>query len=101
LAGITSTISPKKQVKPARRRSGLDAVRALARPDEWAVDMELRVDAHDFSLEGREYVRQIIRDNSPEIICPKAAQMAYTVSAITKSFTMLSSAIGMACICCR
>lgn len=47
--------------------------------------MELRVDAHDFNLEGREYVRQIIRDNSPEIVCPKAAQMAYTVSAITKA----------------
>lgn len=47
--------------------------------------MELRVDARDFTLNGREYVRQIIRDNSPEIICPKAAQMSYTVSAITKS----------------
>jgi hypothetical protein len=85
LAGITSTKPTKKQQKPAGGRGGLDAVRALARPDEWALDMELRVDAHDFSLDGREYVRQIIRDNSPEIICPKAAQMAYTVSAITKS----------------
>lgn len=47
--------------------------------------MGLRVDARPFTLTGREYVRQIIRDNSPEIICPKAAQMAYTVSAITKS----------------
>jgi len=47
--------------------------------------MGLRVDARDFSLKGREYVRQIIRDYSPEIYCPKAAQMAYTVTAITRT----------------
>lgn len=47
--------------------------------------MGLRVDARPFTLTGREYVRQIIRDSSPEIVCPKAAQMAYTVTAITKS----------------
>lgn len=47
--------------------------------------MGLRVDAKDFSLVGREYVRQIIRDYSPEIYCPKAAQMAYTVTAITRT----------------
>ena len=38
--------------------------------------MGLRVDARPFTLKGREYVRQIIRDPSPEIVCPKAAQMA-------------------------
>jgi hypothetical protein len=63
----------------------LDSIRALARPDDWAADMGLRVDARPFTLEGREYVRQIIRDYSPEIICPKAAQMAYTVTAITRA----------------
>jgi Phage terminase large subunit gpA, ATPase domain/Terminase large subunit gpA, endonuclease domain len=47
--------------------------------------MGLRVDARPFSLEGREFVRKIIRDPSPEIICPKAAQMCYTVTAITKT----------------
>lgn len=45
--------------------------------------MGLKVDARPFSLQGREFVRQIIRDNSPEIVCPKAAQMCYTVTAIT------------------
>lgn len=85
MAGISSTKSLKSQGKTARKGGGLDAVRSLARPDDWAVDMELRVDARPFTLDGREYVRQIIRDNSPEIVCPKAAQMAYTVSAITKS----------------
>lgn len=64
---------------------GVDDVRSLARPDEWAIRMGLRVDARPFTLTGREYVRQIIRDNSAEIVCPKAAQMAYTVTAITKS----------------
>ena len=47
--------------------------------------MGLRVDARPFSLQGREYVRQVIRDNSPEIVSPKAAQMAWTVTAITKT----------------
>lgn len=61
------------------------SVRHLTRPDEWAIDMGLMVDGRHFSLEGREYVIQVIRDNSPEIVCPKAAQMSYTVSAITKS----------------
>jgi hypothetical protein len=85
---VTSISSPKARnssEKGRAKRSGLDHVRSLARPDEWAVRMGLRVDARPFSLEGREYVRQIIRDSSPEIVCPKAAQMAYTVTAITKS----------------
>jgi hypothetical protein len=47
--------------------------------------MGLRVDGRDFSLEGREYVRQIFRDTHPEIWIPKAAQMAYTVTALVKS----------------
>src|SRR4029077_4921370 len=47
--------------------------------------MELKVDGKPFSLTGREYVRQVIRDYSPEIIIPKAAQMAFTVTFITKS----------------
>jgi hypothetical protein len=47
--------------------------------------MGLRVDGRDFSLKGREYVRQVIRDSSAEIWIPKAAQMAFTVTAITKT----------------
>lgn len=57
----------------------------MARPDEWAVGMELKVDGKPFSLTGREYVRQVIRDYSPEIVIPKAAQMAFTVTFLTKS----------------
>lgn len=66
-------------------RSMLDSVRGLARPDDWAVDMGLRVDGRPFSLTGREYVRDVIRDYSPEIVIPKAAQMAYTVTALVRS----------------
>lgn len=79
-----SKVNVSKGKRP-ERAVGLNAVRSLARPDDWAVDMGLRVDARDFSLKGREYVRQVIRDYSPEIWIPKAAQMAYTVTAITKS----------------
>ena len=46
--------------------------------------MKLRVDGRLFSLEGREYVRQVIRDTSQEIVIPKAAQMAFTVTFITR-----------------
>jgi hypothetical protein len=47
--------------------------------------MDLKVDGKSFSLEGREYVQDVIRDYSPEIIIPKAAQMAFTVTFLTKS----------------
>ena len=57
----------------------------MARPDEWALGIRLRVDARNFTLEGGEYVRQIIRDYSPEIVIPKGAQMRLTVTAITRT----------------
>jgi hypothetical protein len=57
----------------------------MARPDEWAVNMGLRVDGRPFSTKGREYVIQVIRDNSQEIWIPKAAQMAFTVTALTRT----------------
>lgn len=85
MAQITKAKASISKGNGALKRRGLADVRSLARPDEWAISMGLRVDARPFSLKGREYVRQVIRDNSPEIICPKAAQMAYTVSAVTKS----------------
>jgi len=47
--------------------------------------MELKVDGRPFTLLGREYVRDVIRDYSPEIVIPKAAQMAFTVTFLTKS----------------
>lgn len=47
--------------------------------------MGLRVDARPFTLEGGEYVQQIIRDYSPTIVIPKGAQMRLTVTAITRT----------------
>lgn len=85
MSPISSKNSLSAKEKPRKKRSSLDVVRTLSRPDEWAIRMGLRVDARPFSLDGREYVQQVIRDYSPEIWCPKAAQMAYTVSAITKA----------------
>lgn len=83
---------PTKTVKKAKPRSeklppvrGLSPVRALARPDEWAIGMGLKVDGRPFSLEGREYVRQVIRDTSQEIVIPKAAQMAFTITFLTRT----------------
>lgn len=60
-------------------------MRALARPDEWAVGMELKVDGKPFTLHGGEYVQQVIRDTSPEIVIPKAAQTRFTVTFLTRS----------------
>ena len=66
------------------------AVRNLARPDEWAIDMGLRVDGHNFTLEKGEYVRQVIRDYSPEIVIPKAAQMRFTVTMLVRALHAVS-----------
>lgn len=82
---ITKTKSPSAKGKRPTKRGGLDAIRSLARPDDWAVGMGLRVDARDFTLSGGEYVRDVIRDYSPEIVIPKAAQMRFTVTAITRA----------------
>jgi hypothetical protein len=85
LSQISTTKRRVAKKKRPERAAGLDAIRGMARPDDWAVNMGLRVDARDFSLTGREFVRQVIRDYSPEIWIPKAAQMALTVTMITKS----------------
>jgi len=65
-------------------------IRALARPDEWALNMELRVDGRPFTLEGREYIRQVIRDTSDEIVIPKAAQTAFTVTFLVRTLQWIT-----------
>jgi len=75
----------KKKASVHSSSGGLSYARALARPDEWALGMGLKVDGRHFSLAGREYVRQVIRDTSDEIVIPKAAQMAFTVTFITRT----------------
>jgi hypothetical protein len=61
------------------------SIRALARPDEWALGMKLRVDGRPFDVRGREFIIPVIRDTSDEIIIPKAAQMAFTVTFIVRT----------------
>ena len=60
--------------------------RTLARPDAWASRLKLRVDGRPFSLEGREYVHQVIRDTSDTVIVKKAAQTAFTVTFLVRTF---------------
>jgi hypothetical protein len=80
-----STRKARAQANTANKPSSLDDLKYLTRPDLWAVNMDLKVDGKPFDLEGREYVIQVIRDYSPEIVIPKAAQMAFTVTFLTKS----------------
>jgi len=47
--------------------------------------MGLKVDGKPFTLDGGEYVQQVIRDTSPEIVIPKAAQTRFTVTFLTRS----------------
>lgn len=62
------------------------AVQRLARPDVWALDLSLRVDGRPFSISGREYIVQIMRDTSREVIVKKAAQTAFTISFLVRTF---------------
>lgn len=79
--------SRRRSTPPVKKnsRDTFSSLKSLARPDSWAGGMELKVDGKTFNLEGREYVKDVIRDYSPEIIIPKAAQMAFTITFLTKS----------------
>lgn len=58
----------------------------LARPDAWAADLRLRVDSQPFTTAGREYVIPIMRDTSRKIVVKKAAQTAFTISFLIRTF---------------
>ena len=64
----------------------LGAMQRLARPDRWALDLGLRVDGRPFTLEGREYIIDVIRDTSREVLVKKAAQTAFTITFLTRTF---------------
>lgn len=81
----TQTKSRISKGKASHSAGNFTSLRTLARPDEWALGMKLRVDARPFTLDGGEYVRQIIRDYSPVIVIPKGAQMRLTVTSITRT----------------
>lgn len=69
----------------APSRAEARAIQALCWPDVWAENLELEVDAHPFTLRGREYERDILRDESPVIVNPKGAQMGLTTTFLLKS----------------
>ncbi len=63
-----------------------NSVRTLARPDEWAIQLGLKVDGRNFTLEGREYITPVIRDTSPKMVVKKAAQTAFTITFLVRTF---------------
>jgi hypothetical protein len=70
---------------PVVSRAQARAIQSLAWPDVWAEDLKLEVDAHDFSMAGREYERAILRDESKSIDMPKGAQLGLTTTFVVKS----------------
>lgn len=66
-------------------RSEARAIQSLSWPDIWGEDLNLEVDAHPFDLRGREYERDILRDESQFICVPKGAQLGFTTLFILKS----------------
>jgi hypothetical protein len=74
-----------KPFLPPLTKAEARAVQALCWPDVWGEDMHLEVDAHPFNLRGREYERDILRDESKAIVVPKGAQMGLTTIFILKS----------------
>lgn len=63
----------------------VNRAKALSRPDVWARQLELKVDAKPFTTKGRKYIVAPLRDNSEEIVVKKAAQMGFTVGFILKT----------------
>lgn len=80
-----SKIPANAAIPPTLSRAEARAVQALAWPDVWAEDLKLEVDAHPFTLRGREYERDILRDESKVIVVPKGAQLGLTTIFILKS----------------
>lgn len=80
-------ILPANQTVLAPPSSGASRlIQANAYPDAWADMLKLRVDGHPFSIKGREYQVQIIRDESEWIVNPKGAQMGLTTVFLIRSF---------------
>jgi hypothetical protein len=78
--------SPAKPSIPAALSTGtVRAIQALAWPDAWASDLKLAVDGHPFDLRGREYERDILRDESEWIIVPKGAQLGLTTTFLLRT----------------
>jgi hypothetical protein len=66
--------------------AGRKAAQVRVWPDVWAEELKLKVDGHPFSVKGREFQIQIIRDESEWIIMPKGAQIGATSIFIVRTF---------------
>lgn len=73
-------------VSSAPTNGAPNRVQAQVYPDAWAEFLKLRVDGHPFDIRGREYQRQVIRDEHPWIVNPKGAQMGMTAIFLIRSF---------------
>lgn len=89
------TLSPEllerrgRRVKPKRTQVDSETAKGLlglVYPDIWAQNLGLNVDAHPFTTKGREYVIPVMRDLSPRIVIPKAAQTGFTISFLVRTF---------------
>ena len=65
-------------------------IQLLAKPDYWAEKLELKVDGRPFDLTGREYIRPVIRDVSPKMVVKKAAQTAFTITFLVRTFQWIT-----------
>lgn len=63
--------------------AGLRLAKAKAMPDAWAMLNGMRVDGHDFTYEGRPFLKDIIRDHYHRRAIRKSAQMGATVISLT------------------
>lgn len=70
-------------------RAEMRVVQGFAWPDVWAEDLKLEVDAHPFTMHGREYERDILRDESKLIVVPKGAQLGFTTLFVLKSMHVI------------
>lgn len=79
--------NPANVAVPAAPRAGASGhLKAHVYPDVWAERLKLKVDGHPFSILGREYQRDIIRDESEWVIVPKGAQMGLTTVFLVRTF---------------
>jgi hypothetical protein len=86
VARKTAKIPVNKPVVVAPRSRMSARANAQAYPDAWADLLKLRVDGHPFDMRGREFQRDIIRDESEWIIVPKGAQMGLTTIFLVRTF---------------
>jgi hypothetical protein len=67
----------------ASTAGGRSWAKAQAFPDVWAQLINLQVDGHPFTFEGRPYLHGIIRDHAPNRVIKKSAQGGATVINLT------------------